>query len=87
MIDPSLQVFAQASGGQGGGMLNILVMIGGMFAVMYFIMIRPQQKQQKKHQELISALKKGDEVLLSSGIIGKIFAVDEQFISLEICDR
>ena len=82
-----VQAYAQTSGGQGGGIMSMLLMFGGMFAVIYFIMIRPQQKQQRRHQELIASLKKGDEVNLSCGIIGKIFAVDEQFIVLEIGDK
>lgn len=62
-------------------------MFGAMFAVLYFIMIRPQQKQQKKHQELVTSLRKGDEIALTSGIVGKIFSVDDRFISLEIGDK
>ena len=64
-----------------------ILMIGGMFVVFYFITLRPQQKQQKKHQELVTNLKKGDEVALTSGIVGKIFSVDDRFISLEIGDK
>lgn len=79
------ELFGQS--GQGGGIMSMLLMFGAMFAVLYFVMIRPQQKQQKKHQELIASLKKGDEVILSSGIIGRVFAVEDKFIMLELADK
>lgn len=69
--------------GADGGILPMILMLGAVFALMYFMMIRPQQKQQKKHQELINSLKKGDEVILTSGIVGKIIAVEDKFIYLE----
>ncbi len=79
------ELFGQS--GQGGGILSMLMMFGAMFAILYFVMIRPQQKQQKKHQELISSLKKGDEVILSSGIVGRIFSVEDKFLVLELADK
>jgi preprotein translocase subunit YajC len=51
---------------------------------MYFVMIRPQQKQAKQHQELISGLKKGDEVVTQGGILGKIHQVSEQTVTIEV---
>ena len=74
-------VFAQAATGSGG--MNILF-FGALFAIMYFVLIRPQQKQAKDQQTMIAALKKGDDVITSSGIIGKIFAVDEKVVTLEV---
>ena len=65
----------------------MLMMFGAMFAILYFVMIRPQQKQQRKHAELISSLKKGDEVILSSGIVGRIFSVEDKFLVLELSDK
>jgi preprotein translocase subunit YajC len=73
--------------GQGSGILSMLMMFGAMFAILYFVMIRPQQKQQKKHEALISSLKKGDEVILSSGIVGRIFSVEDKFFVLELADK
>ncbi len=70
-----------------GGLLSMVLMFAAMFAIFYFVLIRPQQKQQKKHQQLLAGLKKGDEVILSSGIVGKIFAVEERFVTLEIADK
>ena len=55
-----------------------------MFALMYFLLIRPQQKRAKDHKKVLSELKKGDEVVTNGGIVGKITSVDETFIDLEI---
>ena len=74
-------VLAQAFGGGATG--NILL-IGGLLAIMYFVMIRPQQKQQKEQQNMLGALKKGDEVITSGGLLGKVFAVAEKVITLEV---
>ena len=56
-----------------------LIMMVGMFAFMYFFIIRPQRKRQKEHQNLVSALTKGDEVVLTSGLLGKIVKVELKF--------
>ena len=55
-----------------------------MFALMYFLLIRPQQKRAKDHKKVLSELKKGDEVVTNGGIVGKINSVDETFVDLEI---
>lgn len=78
--------FAQTAGG-GSGLLSTLLMFAAMFAILYFVLIRPQQKQQKKHQALLAGLKKGDEVILSSGIMGKVFAVEDRIVVIEINDK
>ena len=57
-----------------------------MFAVLYFLMIRPQQKKQKEQREMISALTVGDEVLTSGGIVGKITKVSDNFLTLQIAE-
>ncbi|HEY1088342.1 MAG TPA: preprotein translocase subunit YajC [Archangium sp.] len=76
-------VLAQAAAPGGGAGQNIIFFIA-LFAIMYFVLIRPQQRQAKEQQSLISALKKGDDVLTSAGIQGKVFAVDEKMVTLEI---
>ena len=75
-------VLAQAAPG-GGGVTNILFFVA-LFAIMYFVLIRPQQRQAKEQAALLTALKKGDDVITTSGIIGKIFAVDDKVITLEV---
>ena len=79
--------FAQTATNSGGGLMSTLLMFAAMFAILYFILIRPQQKQQKKHQSLLAGLKKGDEVILSSGIMGKVFAVEDRVVIIEVNDK
>lgn len=67
-----------------GGMMSFFVMMIMMLAIFYFLLFRPQQKQQQQHQTLLSGLKRGDEVILSSGIIGKIHSVEESTITLDL---
>ena len=57
-----------------------------MFVLMYFLLIRPQQKRAKDHKNLLKALKKGDEVVTNGGIVGKVNSVDESFAVLEIAE-
>ena len=63
--------------------LQILPWIA-IFAVFWFLMIRPQLRQQKAHQEKVAGLKKGDEVVTAGGLVGKITKVEEQFVELEL---
>ncbi len=78
----SFLILAQAAGGPSGAM-NIVFIIG-LFAIMYFMMIRPQQKQLKAHRELVAGLKKGDEVITQGGMIGRIHLVTEREVTLEV---
>jgi preprotein translocase subunit YajC len=65
------------------GVIWLVVMLG----VLWFLMIRPEQKKRSTHEQLISALKKGDEIILNSGIFAKVLSVDEGTISAEIGDK
>lgn len=73
----------QAASAQSGNPMITLLMFGGMFLFMYLLIIRPQRKRQKEHQNLVSALAKGDEVIMTSGMLGKITKVDESYVVLE----
>lgn len=75
---------AQAGGGIG---LDFIVMTGLMFAIFYFMLIRPQRKRERDHQTLLAALKRGDEVILSSGIFARIHAVENATLVVEIADK
>jgi preprotein translocase subunit YajC len=55
-----------------------------MFVILYFLMIRPQMKRQKEHKKMVEALAKGDEVILSGGMLGKISKVSDNYLTLEI---
>lgn len=61
-----------------------LLMFGGMFLFMYLILIRPQRKRQKEHQALVIALAKGDEVIMTSGLLGKVIKVDDNYVVLDM---
>ncbi len=71
------------SGGAEGAIIQFLPIVG-LIALMYFLLIRPQQKRMKQHQALVAAVKRGDTVVLSSGMIGKVTKVDEQEVSVDI---
>jgi preprotein translocase subunit YajC len=72
--------------GCGGGTEQIGLLLL-MFAVLYFLMIRPQQKRAKQHDTMLKALKKGDIVRTNGGIRGEITAIDERDVTLEIAER
>ena len=78
--------FAQATGSGGfGSTFGSLVPLLLIFLIMYFIIIRPQQKKAKEHKLMVGALKRGDQVLTQGGIIGKVSKIkDENEIEVEI---
>lgn len=74
------------SGGSAGGSLVSLLPIVVIFVLFYFLLIRPQQKRQKQHREMVAELAKGDEVVTVGGTLGKITGVGDNFISLEVAE-
>jgi len=79
---------AGPGGGAGGGLVQLLPMVF-IFVIFYFLLIMPMRKRQKKTQEMLSKLKKGDEVVTGGGIFGRIAALDEErgFVILQISDN
>lgn len=75
--------YAQAAGGGESGFLGFLPIIL-MFALLYFLMIRPQMKRAKEQKAMVEALQKGDEVIAAGGVIGRITKLTEQYVTLEI---
>lgn len=73
-----------ASGAAEPNPMFTLLMFGGLFVFMYFLLIRPQRKRQKEHQDLIGNLNKGDEVITTSGMLGKITKIEGEYIVLEV---
>lgn len=71
---------------QEGGMLNMIIMMVLIFGIMYFLMIRPQQKRQKKVQEERNKLEKGSKVITQGGIIGKVRDIKENAFVIEVAD-
>jgi len=79
--------FAQEPAQKGNPVVAILFQIlffVGIFAMFYFLIIRPQQKQRKRHQEFLANLKKGDKVITSSGIWGTITEIGEKTVTLKV---
>ena len=75
--------YAQAAGGAAGNeFLSLLPMIG-IFVVFYFLLIRPQQKRAKAHKAMLAELKRGDHVITSAGLIGRILEIDDEQVLLE----
>jgi preprotein translocase subunit YajC len=78
---------AQATGAaapQGAFGVSQLLIMALLFGVFYFMMIRPQMKRQKEHRALLSALAKGDEVVMNGGLAGRIEEVGDSFVKVEI---
>ncbi len=69
--------FAQAAGGAGGKPIMQFVPLIAIFAIMYFLMIRPQQKKAKEHRAMIDAVRRGDQVVTAGGLMGKVTKVKE----------
>ena len=74
---------APASGPAGDPLASMILPIG-LIVLFYFFLIRPQSKRHKQHKEMVSALQKGEEVVTTGGLLGKITNVGENFITLEI---
>jgi len=79
--------YAMGGGGEGaagfGGFIPIIL----MFVIFYFLLIRPQQKRQKEHRSMITNLKKGDRIITSGGLHGRITGIDETTLTVEIADK
>jgi preprotein translocase subunit YajC len=88
MLGLAFAMAGPPGGGSGpaGGMAAFqqVIPLVFMFAIFYFLLIRPQQKKAKEHKALIDALKKGDSVITAGGVHGKVIAVDDTIVTLEI---
>lgn len=77
---------SSATTGQQGGGFGPIIFLVAILAFMYFLVWRPQQKKAKQHRALVAAITAGDEVLLSSGMVGKIVETYEQYVSISLQD-
>ncbi len=82
-----LSVLLDGTGGMPGGDYSFIIMMVALFAIMYFFMIRPQQKKQKKMQEARNAIAVGDKVVTAGGIHGKVKEVKDNTFTLEIAEN
>jgi preprotein translocase subunit YajC len=80
-VAESFLILAQAGG---GSPLNTFGFLAVLVFIMYFVMIRPQQKQMKEQRAMLASLKKGDEVVTAGGMLGKIHLVEERTVTLEV---
>ena len=77
--------YAQGTGASpAGGGIESMILIVLMFGVLYFLMIRPQMKRAKEHKTMLEALQKGDEVITSGGVLGRITKLGESYVTVEI---
>ena len=81
-----LLAMAPAPDGQGGGgsMISTLIMFGAIFAIFYFMIIRPQQKRAKDQKKMIEALQKGDKIILSGGMHGIIAGLEDKTVLVDV---
>lgn len=82
LISPA---YAQAAGGEGGMLTAILPLIL-IFAVFYFLLIRPQQKRMKQHKQMIEAVRRGDKVVTAGGLIATVHKVQDNEIELDLAE-
>ena len=86
----SLPMFFQAAAAPaagaadpGGGLLMQLALPVGMIVIFYFLLIRPQNQRMKKHRAMLAAVKKGDKVVTQGGIIGRIFKIGDEEVTID----
>ena len=77
------------AGGGGGGsqLMPTLVMFGAMFAIFYFLMIRPQQRQKAERERMLRAIKRGDRVVTTSGLYGTVTNLSDTTVTLRVADQ
>lgn len=86
----NLSVILMAPAGQdggGGSMVSTLIMFGSIIFIFYFMIYRPQRKRQKEREALVTNMAKGDKVILSGGMHGKIDAIEDSSILVQVADN
>jgi preprotein translocase subunit YajC len=81
------EAVAQDGAAQQSNPMITLLMFGGLFVFMWFFIIRPQRKRQKEHKNLVDSLAKGAEVVMTSGMLGKITSVDDEYVVVKCADN
>ena len=84
-INDAIAASSTAPAGAPDGLYSLFMLVG-IFVLFYFMLIRPQSKRAKEHRDLISKLKKGDEVVTSGGILAKVVNLEEQYIKVNIAE-
>ncbi len=83
---PETTILMTAGGAGGGSLVSTLIMFGLIFVVFYFLLIRPQQKRLRDHREMVASLRRGDSVVTTGGVIGKITRVTDDELVLEVAE-
>ena len=84
-ISPAMAQAADAASGSSQA-ISSLIIFGGMALIFYFMIFRPQSKRAKEHRELVGNISKGDEVMTSGGLLGKVTRVSDDYIAIEVAD-
>ena len=87
LLIPSAMAQSGAEGSPPGADMFQFAFLIGLFVLFYFIAIRPQRKRQKEHDAMVSALQKGDEVVMTSGMLGKIINVEDDYATIKVADN
>ncbi len=87
MISIAYAMGQGGASGQGAGGFGAFIPLILMFVIFYFLLIRPQQKKTREHREMISNLKKGDRIITSGGLYGRITGLDDATLTVEIADK
>lgn len=82
-----MSIFLLFFEGESGGILQYLILFGPLILIFYFLLIRPQQKQQKQLQEMVTSLRINDEVVTNGGIIGKIKEIRETSFIIQSAEK
>jgi preprotein translocase subunit YajC len=84
MIVLGARPFPETKLGDPNQLIQLIGLPLALFVLFYFLMIRPQQRRMKQHQEMLGGLKRGDNIVLSSGMMGKIVRVEDNVVGVEI---
>jgi|SRR5919204_1010425 preprotein translocase subunit YajC len=91
VVHAAEQAFAQTSGGgpfgASSGLLTQIGFFAAIFAIFYFLLIRPQQKQKQERERMLSAVKKGDRIVTTSGMHGTVTGLSEHTVTLRVSDQ
>lgn len=82
-MNPILAALFTPSGQQGGGMSVFIIQIGLFVAIFYFLLIRPQREQQKKHKALLESLQRGDKIVTSGGVVGEVIHIKDNEVTVK----
>jgi preprotein translocase subunit YajC len=83
-LDILIAMAPQGGSGGGGSLISTVIMFGAIFAIFYFMIIRPQQKRAKEREKLLSNIEKGDKIITSGGVHATIVGIEEKTLLIEI---